>query len=139
MPKKGTSHYQERVKRSVVGEFNRTQRESGRGECSNGSSHNWLKSDRPKVAICPHREDYCDTCSKHKISINAKQTTINRLKQASNSEIKKLEAELVDVKEEQERHRQRAQKAHEYYVHETASCASRWKQINKLEEKTTYR
>ena len=140
MPKKGTSHYQERVKRSVVGEFNRTQRESGRGECSNGSSHNWLKSDRPKVAICPHREDYCDTCSKHKISINAKQTTINRLKQASNSEpeeLQKLEAELVDLKEEQERHRQTAQKAHEYYVEETARCAFRWKQIKELEEKTT--
>ena len=140
MPKKGTSHYQERVKRSVVGEFNRTQRESGHGECSNGSSHNWLKSERPKVAICPHREDYCDTCSKHKISINAKQTTINRLKQASNSEpeeIKKLEAELVDLKEDHEQHRQRAQKAHECYVKETASCASRWKQINELDEKTT--
>ena len=99
-----------------MGEFNCTQHESGRGECSNGSSHNWLKSDRPKVAICPHHEDYCDTCSKHKISINAKQMTINRLKQASNSEreeIKKLDAKLVDVKEKQERHRQRAQKAHE--------------------------
>ena len=137
MPKQGTSHYQERVKRFVVGEFNRTQRESGRGECSNGSSHNWLKSDRPKVAICPHREDYCDTCSKQKISINAKQTTINCLKQASNSEpdeIKKLEAELADLKEEQEQHRQRAQKAHEYYIQETAFCASRWKQISELED-----
>ena len=78
MPKKSVHHYQERVKRSVVGEFNRTQRESG---CSNGSSHNWLKQDRPKLAICPHREDYCDTCSKQKISINAKQTTIETSKQ----------------------------------------------------------
>ena len=28
------------ISRSVVGEFNRAQRESGRGECSNGSCHN---------------------------------------------------------------------------------------------------
>ena len=62
-PKPTDSNYQERVKRSVVGEFNRVQRELGKGECSNGSSHNWLKSYRPKVAICPH-QDYCDTCAK---------------------------------------------------------------------------
>ena len=91
-----------------MGEFNHTQHESGHGECSNCFSHNWLKSDRPKVAVCPHREDYCNTCSKHKININAKQTTINHLKQASNSkpeELQKLEAELVDLKKEQEHHR----------------------------------
>lgn len=96
------------MKRSVVGKFNRTQHKSGLTECSNGSSHNWLKQDRPKVAICPHREDYRNTCSKHKISINAKQTTINRLRQASNcepDEIKRLETELASLKEEQESHR----------------------------------
>ena len=59
-PKPSVPHYTERLARSVVGEFNRVQRERGRGECSNGSSHNWLKSERPKVAICPHQEDYCD-------------------------------------------------------------------------------
>ncbi len=121
-----------------MGEFNRTQRESGLGECSNGSSHNWLKSERPKLAICPHRED-CDTCGKHKIEVHAKQTTINRLMQASNSEaeeIKKLEDELFHLKELQENHRQRAQKAHRYYVNSTVSCTSEWKQIKDLEEKT---
>ena len=140
MPKKGVSHYQERVSRSVVGEFNRTQRDNGLGECSNGSSHNWLKTERPKLAICPHREDYCDTCSKHKIEVHAKQTTINRLRQASNSEpdeIKKLEDELTHLKDVQENHRQRAQKAHQYYVDTTARCASEWKQIKDLEEKAT--
>ena len=106
MPKKNVHHYQEQVKRSVIGEFNHSQHESGLTECSNGSSHNWLKQDRPKVAICPHREDYYDTCSKQKISINAKQTTINRLRQASNcepDEIKRLETELAGLKEEQKR------------------------------------
>lgn len=56
------AHYEERLGRLVVGEFNRYQRESGKGECSNGSSHNWIQSYRPKVAICPHQEDYCDNC-----------------------------------------------------------------------------
>ena len=42
-PKPGCSQYQQRLKRSIVGEFNHTQREAGRGTCSNGSSYNWLK------------------------------------------------------------------------------------------------
>ena len=84
-PKPNVSHYCERLGRSVVGEFNRVQREQGKQEISNGSSHNWLKSYRPKVAICPHQEDYCDTCSKCKIAIHTKQTTINRLRQSANA------------------------------------------------------
>ena len=101
-PKSSVSHYEERLTRSVVGEFNRVQRERGKGECSNGSSHNWLKSDRPKVVVCPHQEDYCDTCSKNKVAIHAKQTTINRLLQsasASPTEIKKLEEEMKSLKQ----------------------------------------
>lgn len=42
MPKKGVSHCEDRLHRSVVGEFNMTQRESGLPEMSNGSLHNWL-------------------------------------------------------------------------------------------------
>lgn len=61
-PKAGCPHYQERSSRSLVGEFNRAQCEAGKYECSNGSCHNWLKKYKPKHAICPHREDYCDTC-----------------------------------------------------------------------------
>ena len=37
-PKLSVAHYEERLARSVVGEFDRVQRERGRGECSNGSS-----------------------------------------------------------------------------------------------------
>lgn len=77
-PKPGVSHYAERLARSVVGEFNRAQQDSGEGTCSNGSSHNWLKTNRPKVGIFPHQEDYCDTCSRRKAEIHTKQTTINR-------------------------------------------------------------
>ena len=96
-PKPTVSHYEERVGRSVVGEFNRVQREQGKQECSNGSSHNWLKADRPKLAICPHQEDYCDTCAKSKETIPRKQTTLNRLRQAAASapeDLARLEDEI---------------------------------------------
>ena len=117
-PKPSISHYLERLARSVIGEFNRVQRERGRGECSNGSSHNWLKTERPKVAICPHQEDYCDTCSKNKVAIHTKQTTINRLLQSANAspdQVKKMEDEIKLLKQSQENHRDEAQKSHSYY------------------------
>lgn len=93
----------------------------------------------PKVTIFPHHEDYCDTCAKYKISINAKQTTLNCLRQASNSEpdkIKKLEAELDGLQEGLESHRQTAQKSHQVYVEVMSRCVSDWKLIKELEEKT---
>ena len=65
-PPSNCPNFQERLQRSVVSEFNRVQRESGRGECSNGSCHNWLKKYRPRHGICPHQADYCDTCAQKK-------------------------------------------------------------------------
>ena len=51
-PKPSVKNYNNRLKRSVVGEFNRVQAENGREGCSNGSAHNWLKKYRPNVSIC---------------------------------------------------------------------------------------
>lgn len=52
-PKPGCPHYQERLKRSVVDKFNRAQREAGKGTCSNGSSHKWLKKISAKTVNLP--------------------------------------------------------------------------------------
>lgn len=138
-PKAGVGHYEERLSRSVVGEFNRIQQESGKSGCSNGSSHNWLKAHRPKVAICPHQEDYCDTCSRKKTDISGKQTSINRLLQSGNAdpeEIKKIEDEMASLKDDLESHRQEAQKSHEYYVEVSTRCTTEWNEIAALESKT---
>lgn len=134
-PKPSVSNYNERLSRSVVGEFNRVQCERGRGECSNGSSHNWLKAERPKVAICP---DYCDTCSKYKVEIHAKQTTINRLLQSANAspnEVVKLESKMKSLKQQHEEHTTMAQKSHHYYSDTTTKCAAEWEKIVSLEMK----
>ena len=58
MPPPNSPQYQERLSRSVIGEFNHTQRETGRGQCSNGSCHNWLKQHRPKHSISPHKDTF---------------------------------------------------------------------------------
>lgn len=78
VPKKDVAHFEERKRRSVVGEFNRVQEENGKESCSYGFASNWLKKFRPKVAICPHKLDNCDTCSKLREEIRSKQTTLNR-------------------------------------------------------------
>ena len=139
MPKNGVPKYEERLKRSVLGEFNRAQRERGRGECSNSSAHNWLKQ-RPKLAICPHQTDYCDTCKKRNVEIHSKQTTLNRLLQSCNAdpeEVKKNQDEIASLKRSLENHRQEAQKAHTYYVEVTTHYKTEWAELSKLEAKST--
>lgn len=108
--------------------------------CSNGSSHNWLKAHRPKVGICSHQEDYCDTCSRRKAEIHAKQTAINCLLQSTNAdpdEVKRLEDEVTALKQTLENHRKEAQESHKYYTEVIANCSSEWKEMAKLEEKST--
>lgn len=137
-PKVGVSHYQERVRRSVVGEFNRAQTECGRGTCSNGSCHNWIKKYRPKVGICPDQDDYCDTCAKSKEGIRGKQTAINRLRASASSDpsdIQGLEDEMKSMKEALEVHRQESKDAHKYFVDVTKKCSEEWKEISELEAK----
>ena len=139
-PESTCSHYPERLRRSVVGEFNRAQREAGRGECSNGSCHNWLKRHRPKHSICPHQADYCDTCAQQKADIKAKQTTMNRLQQASVSlpeDLQKLMDEITALKQTLEIHRQEAQESHHYYVEITKKCSTKWNRILELQAKLT--
>ena len=130
-PKPNVSNYAQRVQRSVVGEFNRSQRERGGGECSNSSSHNWLKQ-RPKLSICPHQTDYC---KKRNVEIHAKQTTVNRLLQSCS--IKKIEDEIKSLKQSLENHRQEAQGAHNYYLDVTKRCKKEWFEIGELETKPT--
>ena len=115
-PKPSACNYEDHVVRSVVGEFNRVQKQQGKGECSNGSSHNWLKSLCPKVATCPHLEDYCDACSKFQNLINSKQTTINRVQQSAqglSEDIQKLRDEPQQLRSDDENHRLKAQQSHD--------------------------
>lgn len=126
-PKRDVSHYADRLKRSVVGEFSRAQTDANKGECSNGSAHNWLKANRPKLG--PHQEDYCDTCSKLKEQIRAKQTTLNRLLQSASSEAVvnlRIEDDLTALKQELENHRSVSQGSHQYYTDVTKKCKTEW-------------
>ena len=66
-PKKDVSNYEERYKRSVVGVFTRAQEERERSGCSDKTATTWLRQYQPKVGICAHKLDYCDTCAKKSV------------------------------------------------------------------------
>ena len=139
-PKPESPNYEQRLRSSVVNEFNRSQREAGKQGCSNGSSANWLKLERPKHAICPHQEDYCDTCAKAKETIRGKQTTLNRLKQAAAStpeDLFALEDEIQSCQATQAKHREEACESHAYFMECTKKCSTQWKRITELETKSS--
>ena len=124
---------------SEVGEFNPVQEESGKGGCSNGSAHNWLKQFRPKVAICLHELDYCDTCAKLSEDLRSKQTTLNRLKQTgsvSEEEVHSLDTSIKELSLSLEEHKQTAQKSHKYHLEIVERFANQWKRIKELEGKS---
>ena len=136
-PKQGVCNYSERAQRSVVAEFNRAQRMAGKEGCSNASASNWLHKQRPKVAICPHKQDYCDFCAKNNASIHAKRTTLNRIRQsgsASTEDQKKLEDDIAALERELEEHRTKARLSHEKYIEITKQCSEQLEKIKALEQ-----
>ena len=137
-PLPDSPQFQERMSRSLIGEFNRAQRECGKVGCSNGSCHNWLKKHRPKHSVCPHKADYCDTCSRKKAEIKGKQTTLNRLQQAAASlpeELQRLVDEIAAIQQSLANHRKESEESHQYYVDMTKKCNEKWKRVVELEEK----
>ena len=84
-PKKGVCNYESRITQSVLGEFNRVQKENNRQTISNYSGSVWLKQERSKYAIYPHQKDYCDTCAKIKLNIQSKHMSLTRLHESGSA------------------------------------------------------
>ena len=132
-PKKGVRNYEERVQQSSVGAFNQVQTEKQRETISNFSASTWLKSERPKHSIYPHKLDYCDFCAKKKEKLRRNQTTLNRIRQtgsADGEEQKRIEAEITALTEELEKHREDAKKSHEYYIETKNRCETSGKKLS---------
>ena len=130
VPKKDVAHSEERKRRSVVGELTVYKRKKGKGGCSNGSAHNWLKQFRPKVAICPHKLDYCDTCAKMSEDLRSKQTILKWLKQTgsvSEEEVHSSDNSIKELSLSLEEYKWPAQKSHKYHLEMVERCANQWK------------
>lgn len=137
-PKHGVARYEQRVKESLVGEFNRVEEENGRPTISNYSGSTWLKKERPKYSVYPHKLDYCDTCARLNEKIRAEQTTLNRIRQygaAEEEDQTSIEGRIASLTKELETHKDVAQGSHKYYTDVTKRCKKDWEEIIQLEEK----
>ena len=135
-PKKGVPNCEERVQQSIVGVFNQAETEKQRETISNYSASTWLKSERPKHSIYPHKLDYCDFCAKKKEELRRNQTTLNPICQtgsADREEQKKIESEIRALTVELERHHEDAKKSRDYYIETKNRCSKEWKEIESLQ------
>lgn len=137
-PKHNTSNYDEKVKYSLVWEFNRTQREAGRDVISSQSALNWLKEEQPKIAIYPHQSDYCDYCSKIKVEIQGYTQSISRHLQSGNCSVDNIEEfKKEDLEKDREEHWKIARKSLRYYHKMKDRCSKEWNEIIALESDDT--
>lgn len=102
-PRQGDKNYDDKVRTSLVAEFNRVQRESERGTCGPTAASEWLKKHRPKVALHPSMTDYCNTCKNLKEEQCRVQAIINRLNQsgsAAEADLRAQEDHRMKLEEE---------------------------------------
>ena len=77
------------------------------------SASTWLKKERPKYSIYPHKLDYCDTCARKKELLKSKQTTLNRIRltgSADGQQQSQIENEIAQISSDLEIHREQAKK-----------------------------
>ena len=140
-PKRGVSAYDEKVKTSLVCEFNRTQKEAGLDTISSQTALNWMKAERPKTAIYPHQSDYCDYCSKVKVEIQACQQKLTRLLQGGSSsaeDIQEIRKNKEDLENDMEEYRRVARESLQHYRQLKERCEEQWKEIIKLESTPSF-
>ncbi len=80
-------------RRSLVYEYNRSL--GGNESISSGTAKKWLKTYRPKHAVCPQKTDYCEMCVECQEQTRRHETIAMRLRQEGNggeSEIRENEA-----------------------------------------------
>ena len=134
-PKSCEKDYDTKARASVVSVFNRSQEEAGEGTCSGFAAREWLKNFRPKVAIQPHRSDYCDTCKHLKEEVSRHQTILKRLLQSGSSseqEMRDTEASIYSNEEDLRHHKEEASAARDFYNTRVKKCQSDWLEIGSL-------
>ena len=109
--------YDQKVSTSIVAKFNRAQREMDQGTCGPKAASEWLKTQRPKVALHPNMTDYCDTCENLKQEISRHQAILNLYQSGSTSEsdLHACKETKQHLEEEMKRHKEVSTKAREYY------------------------
>lgn len=69
-PKSNEKDFMEKSSCCLVSEFNHAQESEGKATAGAYAIRQWLKQHRPKVAIHPHKVDYCDTCKRLEVELS---------------------------------------------------------------------
>ena len=103
---------------SVVSTFNCIQEEAGDKTCSGFAAHQWLSDHRPKLALHPHKSDYCDTCKGLKKEISRQNATFKRLMQGGSTqeeELRSVKARIEVSEDTLKVHKEEAAGSRDYY------------------------
>ena len=124
----------------LVGEFNRAQESEGKATAGAYAIRQWLKQHRPKVAIHPHKVDYCDTCKRLEMELSRHRQIIKRLCQSGSTSADKIvshEQAIYDKEQELKDHKTSATESQEFYRSAVSKCSKMWGEIESLVAKTT--
>ena len=134
-PKTGEKDFSAKAHASIVWTFNEAQQELGQATCSAFAARQWLKDNRPKVSLHPHKSDYCDTCKGLKEEISRCNAILKRLTQAGSStetDLRSIESQVETAEASLKAHKTEAAEGRDYYNKIQALCASNWENIMKL-------
>lgn len=84
--------------------------------------------------------NYCDSCTKYKQNIQAKQQVINRLRQTGSATegIEQAESEKAEIEAELQAHKEESRQSLVMYKDMLVKCSKGWKEIKELEEVLYY-
>ena len=136
-PTAGEKDFELKAQASVVWVFNHAQEEAGEGTCSGFAARQWLQEFRPKVALHPHKLDYCDTCKYTKEHISQQQAILKRLTQSGSApeqSLRDVQAEISASEEALRTHKEEATAAREYHTNMIKKCKDGWKEISQLSQ-----
>ena len=133
-PAKTEKDYNKKMQVSVVAAFNRAQEETGGKTMAASTFRKHLEKNFPRVSICPHKEDFCDTCKA--LDIDMKRTTfiIRKIKESGNTsedQLRLREEELKSLRKQHQDHLLDAKLARTFHNNMVARCKEQWKTLAK--------
>ena len=95
----------------LVSEFNRAQESEGRSAAGAYAIRQWLKQHRPKVALHPHKVDYCDSCKRMEMELSRVRQVIKHLREPGNASADRIQSNeqaVTEIERELRDHKTRA-------------------------------
>ena len=139
-PSTSEKDYEKKMHTSVVGEFNRAQREMGGNKMGASTFRRHLKEHFPRVGLCPHKQDYCDTCKVLETDLSRCRFIIRKITGSGNSSKETLlphETELATLTKTRQNHLSEAKLARKFYNDMVTRCKEQWSRLSTSEGATS--